>query len=104
MFNQHNLWKEVTIVLAYHTSYLIYRDNLILQQRTYNVIRNYLIEMMDLPEDTRRRISILTYIQDRTHLSRSSVLNILSALKKGDYITYARGGYLLSIRTLPANY
>ncbi|HIG8617203.1 TPA: helix-turn-helix domain-containing protein [Klebsiella michiganensis] len=86
LFGQHNMWEEVTRLLAYHTSYLVYRDDLVLQQRTYSVIRNHLMEMILLPEETRLRVSILEYIQDRTHLSRSSVLNVLSALKKGAYI------------------
>ncbi|MDM7027616.1 helix-turn-helix domain-containing protein, partial [Klebsiella michiganensis] len=37
--------------------------------------------------------SILDYIQERTYLSRSSVLNVLSALKSGNYIAFKRGGY-----------
>lgn len=83
LFRQHNLWEEVTSLLAYHTSYMVYRDDLVLQQRTYSVIRNHLLEMMLLSEETRQRVSILEYIQDRTLLSRSSILNVLSALKKG---------------------
>lgn len=85
LFRQHNLWEEVTSLLAYHTSYMVYRDDLVLQQRTYSVIRNHLLEMMLLTEETRQRVSILEYIQDRTHLSRSSILNVLSALKRRLY-------------------
>ena len=87
--------------MAYHTSYMVYRDDLVLQQRTYSVIRNHLLEMMLLSEETRQRVSILEYIQDRTLLSRSSILNVLSALKKGGYIAFARGGYLQNIVSLP---
>ena len=90
LFSEHNMWEEVTRLLAYHTSYLVYRDDLVLQQRTYSVIRNHLMEMLLLPEETRSRVSMLEYIQDRTHLSRSSILNVLSALKKGGYIEFAR--------------
>ncbi|MDD9660685.1 helix-turn-helix domain-containing protein [Klebsiella pasteurii] len=38
------------------------------------------------------RLSILGYIQGGTHLSHSSVLNVLSALKCGNYITFKYGG------------
>nr|VXZ91764.1 putative DNA-binding transcriptional regulator [Klebsiella pneumoniae] len=103
-FRQHNLWEEVTSLLAYHTSYMVYRDDLVLQQRTYSVIRNHLLEMMLLSEETRQRVSILEYIQDRTLLSRSSILNVLSALKKGGYIAFARGGYLQNIVSLPEKF
>jgi DNA-binding IscR family transcriptional regulator len=62
------------------------------------------MEMILLPEDMRMRISILDYIQDRTHLSRSSILNVLSALKKGKYIQFIRGGYLQHIESLPEKF
>ena len=68
------------------------------------MIRNLLLEMMLLTEETRQRVYILEYIQDRTHLSRSSILNVLSALKKGGYIAFARGGYLQSIASLPEKF
>ncbi|ADO46802.1 winged helix-turn-helix transcriptional regulator [[Enterobacter] lignolyticus] len=104
IFTEKNLWQDVTALLAYHTAYMGYRDTLVLQQRTYSVIRNHLLEMILLPEETRMRTSMLDYIQDRTHLSRSSVLNVLSALKKGKYIQFIRGGYLQSITTLPEKF
>jgi hypothetical protein len=104
IIKEQNLWEDVTSLLAYHTSYLAYRDALVLQQRTYAVIRSHLMEMILLPEEMRMRISILDYIQDRTHLSRSSVLNVLSALKKGKYIQFIRGGYLQHIESLPEKF
>lgn len=104
IIKEQNLWEDATSLLAYHTAYLAYRDALVLQQRTYAVIRNHLMEMILLPEEMRMRVSILDYIQDRTHLSRSSVLNVLSALKKGKYIQFIRGGYLQHIESLPEKF
>ncbi|MEG1211374.1 MAG: helix-turn-helix domain-containing protein [Leclercia sp.] len=104
LFREQGLWQDAAAVLAYHTAYLFYRDALVVQQRTYSVIRSHLLEMMLLPEDARMRISILDYIQDRTLLSRSSILNVLSALKRGDYISFKRGGYLLDLKSLPESF
>ncbi|MFG6656110.1 helix-turn-helix domain-containing protein [Scandinavium sp. M-37] len=104
ILREQGLWEDATSLLAYHTAYLAYRDALVLQQRTYAVIRNHLMEMILLSEEMRMRTSILDYIQDRTHLSRSSILNVLSALKKGKYIQFIRGGYLQSIETLPEKF
>lgn len=101
IFREQDLWEDVAALLSYHTAYLFYRDALVVQQRTYSVIRSHLQEMILLPEDARMRTSILDYIQERTLLSRSSVLNVLSALKKGNYISFKRGGYLLDMRDLP---
>ena len=57
-----------------------------------------------LSEETRMRTSILDYIQDRTLLSRSSILNVLSALKRGEYIAFKRGGYLQKMKELPESF
>ncbi|HCA7077489.1 TPA: helix-turn-helix domain-containing protein [Citrobacter sedlakii] len=103
-FRQEGVWEDVAALLSYHTAYLIYRDAKIVQQRTYSVIRNHLHEMILLPEETRMRTTILDYIQDRTLLSRSSILNVLSALKQGKYITFKRGGYLLELGHLPESF
>ena len=104
VFREEGVWEDVASVLSYHTAYLFYRDALVVQQRTYSVIRNHLQEMILLPEETRMKISNLDYIQERTHLSRSSVLNVLSALKNGHYIEFKRGGYLVSVNSLPERF
>ncbi|CAI2031460.1 MULTISPECIES: helix-turn-helix domain-containing protein [Serratia] len=101
IFDEQNLWRSTTELLAYHTAYLGYRDGIVLQQYTYSVVRDHLIEMMTLPEESRRQITILRYIQERTYLSRSSILNILSTLKKAGHIVYARGGILKEIKSIP---
>ena len=104
LFRAEGVWEDVAALLSYHTAYLIFRDAQVLQQRTYSVIRNHLQEMILLPEETRLRTTILEYIQDRTLLSRSSILNVLSALKQGEYISFKRGGYLLEVRHLPESF
>lgn len=101
IFDQQNLWRDVSITLAYFNSYLFYRDDLVVQQRTYSVICNHLQEIIQLPLETRMRVSVLEYIQERTHLSRSSVLNVLFALKEANYLSLKRGGYLIGMNELP---
>ena len=81
LFSEHNMWEEVTRLLAYHTSYLVYRDDLVLQQRTYSVIRNHLMEMLLLPEETRSRVSMLEYIQDRTFVAQQYSECVISVEK-----------------------
>jgi hypothetical protein len=103
-FTELNLWQEVSLTLSYFTSYLFYRDALVVQQRTYSVIRNHLMEMIHLPLETRLRVSILEYIQERTYLSRSSVLNMIFALKEANYLATKRGGYLLDLAELPESF
>lgn len=74
---------------------------MVLQQRTYSVIRSHLQEMIGLPLEARLNTSILDYIRLRTHLSRSSILNVIFVLKTEKHIEIKRGGFLVAINNLP---
>lgn len=104
IISREGLWKDIAVILSYYTSHFSYRDSVVVQQRTYSIIRGHLFEMNLLPEDLRLRTSILDYIQERTHLSRSSILNVIFALKNGKYIEIKRGGYLLNVISLPEKF
>lgn len=104
IITQEGMWKDIAVILAYYTTHLFYRDSVVVQQRTYSIIRSHLIEMNRLPEDSRLRTSVLDYIQERTLLSRSSILNVMFALKNGGYIDIKRGGYLLEVINLPEKF
>lgn len=101
IFRENNVWEEVTELLAYYAIYQGYRDNILLQQRNFSIVCNYLFEIMSLPEGIRKKVTILRYIQDRTYLSRSSILNTLSKLKSEGHIDFSRGGVQLNIKSLP---
>lgn len=103
LIQKNNLWHDVAMVLAYNSALLFYRNTMVIQPRTYFVIRSHLQEMMTLSDEIRMRITILDYIQERTHLSRSSILNVLSVLKNAKHIMFKRGGYLTQVFDLPAN-
>lgn len=103
IIQKNHLWHDVAMVLAYNSASLFYRNTMVIQPRTYFVVRNHLQEMMTLSDDIRMRITILDYIQERTHLSRSSILNVLAVLKNTNHIMFKRGGYLTHIVSLPEN-
>ncbi|MBW4217883.1 helix-turn-helix domain-containing protein [Enterobacter cloacae subsp. cloacae] len=96
------LWKDVAILLSFHINYLCYRDARLMHSRAYSIIKNCLEELyIGYDEDMRMNIKIINYIQERTFLSRSSILNVISALNQGGYITLRSGGYLVDIKKLP---
>lgn len=96
------LWQDVAILLAFHINYLTYRDSRLTHPRAYSTIKNCLEELyFNYDEGIRLKIKVIDYIQERTFLSRSSILNILSALSKGGYISLRNGGYLVSLKKLP---
>ncbi|WP_202301807.1 helix-turn-helix domain-containing protein [Dryocola clanedunensis] len=95
------LWRDVAELLSFHNNSMLYRDMQIVNQRTYPIVCYYLLELDRLPEATKERVNILSYIQERTGLSRSSILNIISSLKTDKCINFERGGYKLKVYGLP---
>ncbi|MRS13282.1 cyclic nucleotide-binding domain-containing protein [Enterobacteriaceae bacterium RIT691] len=99
--DKHGLWRDVAEILAYHTNAMLCRDLQIVNQRTFPIVCHYLRELDRMPQETKERVNILTYVQERTGLSRSSILNIISSLKTDRYIDFERGGYKLRVLDLP---
>ena len=86
ILNEKNLWQEMVGV------------------DSYPMVRTLLTELADYPEEYRRQINALSFIQRRTNLSRSRVMSILAELRKGGYITVHRGVLEKITRTLPAHF
>jgi CRP-like cAMP-binding protein len=66
-------------------------------------VREFLIEINELIVQHQRDINIYDYIQEYTNLARSTIIKILSDLKKGQYIVVEKGR-LLSLSALPEKY
>ncbi|WP_097305453.1 helix-turn-helix domain-containing protein [Pseudomonas chlororaphis] len=97
------LWSSVSRLLAYHLHFSSLRDLHLINHHAYDAVRGKLIELMSAPIAIRRRLSALRYIQERTTLSRSMILKLLSELRMGGYIEMKRG-CLTSISILPLHY
>ena len=69
----------------------------------YEIVRVQLQELMSEPAEYRHDVSAAQYIQQKTSLSRSSIMKILAQLKKGGYISI-ENGILLTIEHLPLKY
>ncbi len=53
--------------------------------------------------ELRSQIGVINYIQTHTHISRSVIAEMLSALRKGNYIEMQKGK-LIAVHKLPLNY
>lgn len=102
LMTQHGLWPELTKVLAWYICLLSKRDDVLVARSAYSVVREFLIEINELIVQHQRDINIYDYIQEYTNLARSTIIKILSDLKKGQYIVVEKGR-LLSLATLPEN-
>lgn len=103
MLTEHNLWPELTKVLSWYVCMLSKRDDVLVARSAYAVVREFLYEINDLIVHHQRDINIYDYIQEYTNLARSTIIKILSDLKKGQYIVVEKGR-LLNLTALPEKY
>ncbi len=103
MVTEHNQWKALTKVLSWFLCVFKKRDDVLVARSAYQVIREFLLEIYELIINHNRDINVYDYIQEYTDLARSTIIKILSDLKKGQYIVIEKGR-LLSMTTLPERY
>ena len=103
MLNHQALWESVAYAHMYNS--LRFRENhfTTVGVSTYELVRNNLLALMEESDELRMVTNACDYIQERTMLSRSGIMKMLSDLKKGKYIDIQRG-VLISINQLPQNY
>lgn len=103
IIDKNNLWQSLSQLLIYTVSRVYDHCTKISALSSYEVLRYQLYELMSEPEDVRNKVTIASYVQSRTFLSRSSIMKILAQLKKGGYIVTDKG-LLLSINNIPLKY
>lgn len=100
---EHNLWRDVSYFLMHVTSRYNEYFKVNGSISTYQLICNRLKELSEEDFETRATVSASEYILDRTSMSRSGVMKVLSSLNKGGYIVIKRG-LLIRINNLPEKY
>lgn len=100
---RNQLWRDAFYWMTWQTRMLEMRDMQLIGTNHYYQIRSTLLMMIDWEDDIRAKIGVLNYIQQRTRISRSVIAEVLSALRKGDYIEMKKGK-LVSITRLPTHY
>ncbi|WP_395304128.1 helix-turn-helix domain-containing protein [Enterobacter sp. ECC-019] len=99
---QYHLWQSLATLQDY-TAAKVYAYCLTVSQLSaYEIIRSHLLDLMDEPTELRINVTAASYIMDRSFLSRSGIMRILSKLKADGYIHLSRG-VLMDIVNLPAH-
>ncbi|MEB5959751.1 helix-turn-helix domain-containing protein [Enterobacter sichuanensis] len=101
--NNANLWREVAYLLMFGVKRFAEAHQTSAGLSTYELIRINLLSLMEEEEDLRLAINMCDYIQEKTRLSRSRIMKILSDLRDGGYIEIKRG-VLLNVSKLPMKY
>ncbi|WP_320727303.1 helix-turn-helix domain-containing protein [Enterobacter sp. 118C5] len=103
VINHESLWKDISYVYMYGIKQLLHAHKTSAGLSTYELIRLNLMALMSEDEDLRSQINVSDYIQEKTRISRSRVMKILSDLRNGGYIEVNRG-ILITINKLPERY
>ena len=78
--------------------------NLLINSTAYEIVSTLLMELADVPEEKRLKISVANYIIDRSNLARSGVMKILSELRIGGYIDINYGKLICVNKRFPTVY
>ncbi|HDT6543928.1 TPA: helix-turn-helix domain-containing protein [Kluyvera ascorbata] len=98
--DEFNLWHDIARILAQRVMVMSARDSEMVGNDAYSKIRSLLMELWLYPEDIRRQIKVSSFIQRRTRISRSRIMDVLAELKKGHYIE-VQSGVLVYMDKLP---
>ena len=100
---EHNLWKDVSYLLMYYAAEFQVYLQTNTSVPTYELVCNHLWVLSQETFEVRATTPAAQFILDRTTLSRSSVMKILSELVRGGHIVVNRG-LLIEIKNLPQSY
>jgi len=103
IIEEQGLWKSFCHWQTYQMRWFEWRDSQFIGTSTYAQIRSTLLTMASWDQELRSQIGVINYIQTHTHISRSVIAEMLSALRKGNYIEMQKGK-LIAVHKLPLNY
>lgn len=91
LVSEHKAWSSVVAILTFYLHFSINRFSLQPGDHHYAVIRTLILEFSRYPAFVQMSMPLAKYIMERTNISRSSTMKIISMLKKRGYITLHRG-------------
>jgi len=100
---QNNAWELLVGHITTVTTNLFKKNVIMTAPTSYDILKFQLMSLMNEPVDIRETISAAKYILERTRLSRSTVMKMLSQLKVGGYIEMEEG-MLKAVHRLPEKY
>ncbi|HEY2453852.1 MAG TPA: helix-turn-helix domain-containing protein [Scandinavium sp.] len=95
-----NLWRDICNILAQRMLVMSSRERELIGVDTYSKVRSILIELWLYPDHIRNQIRMTPFVQRRTGSSRSQIMYIISALRKGNYLEIEKGK-LVMLNKLP---
>lgn len=97
-----NLWEPLAKHMIILSNRLYISNEQLSAPTAFELVRTQLMELINEDSSIRREVTAERYIRDKTKLSRSRIMHILSELKKGGYIEMQKG-ILVDVIELPEN-
>lgn len=103
LLTEHNLWRPYAMHLQLVASLGSEVLMKLVTPSVFERVRYQLYELMSKPQSIRKSVTAENYMRSKTRLSRSGIMNALSELRKGGYITI-EDGQLIDIKHIPARF
>ncbi|ADO49685.1 helix-turn-helix domain-containing protein [[Enterobacter] lignolyticus] len=103
LLEKHQLWQAAFCWLSWQYRVVEMRDIQLVGRSSYSQIRESLHLMQKWEPALRARVGVMSYIQQRTRISRSVIAEVLAALRQGNYIEMDKGK-LVRVHRLPLEY
>jgi hypothetical protein len=103
LINELDLWEMLSKHIFRMTGSIFTKGVLLTGSTSYEIMRFHLLELINEPDAIRNSTVAATYVQQKTRLSRSTIMKILAQLKQGGYVTL-ENGILKEVHKLPLKY
>lgn len=97
------LWQSTCALLIYTSSRIFEHCTMIAQMSSYDIVKFQLNQLMHESSGFRANITAANYIKERTYLSRSSIMRIISDLRRAGLLSMEKG-VLVDLKSLPLRY
>lgn len=103
IITKNQLWESVCYLMMYGSARIFVNYSQLCQSSSYDIIRHQIFELMNESSTIKSSVSVVSYIKERTSLSRSGIMKILAELKAGGFIDIEKG-LLKKVNQLPRRY
>lgn len=103
LIEKYQLWQAAFCWLSWQYRVVEMRDIQLVGRSSYSQIRESLQIMQKWESSLRARVGVMSFIQQRTRISRSVIAEVLAALRQGNYIEMDKGK-LVCVHRLPLEY
>lgn len=88
---KENLWRDISRIQLYIVGAMLRNHDNYTGKKSRDLVNRALLSLMQQPTEFREKQNVAEYIQDRTMLSRSLIMNILGSLRHNKNIEIKKG-------------